>query len=115
MSTAVTGRNDLAASASREDLRADKSDNKLVRVATFCADQAGKPPTLGAFAHFLQTAIHSQQRRKTSALLGCFLKLVAEWTGSHWLLDPKGLYCKLNALTPFRNRAAHIDELGMAD
>jgi len=53
----------LAASASREDLRADKSDKDLGRVATFCADQARKPPELGVFAHFLQTAIHSQQRR----------------------------------------------------
>src|SRR5262249_6551473 len=105
----------LAASASREDLSADESDKDLGRVATFCADQARKPPELGAFAHFLQTAIHSQQRRETSALLCCFLKLMAEWTDSHWLLDPKGLYCKLTALRSFRNRAAHIDELGMDD
>jgi len=41
---------------------------------------------------------------------------VAEWTGSHWLLDPKGLHFKLDDLiTHFRNRAAHIDELGMDD
>ena len=105
----------LAASASREDLRADESDKDLKRVATFCADQARTPPELGAFAYFLQTAIHSQNRCKTSALLRCFQKLMAEWRGSHWLLDPKGLYCKLIDLTKFRNRAAHIDELGMGD
>lgn len=106
----------LAASASREDLRADKSDKDLGRVAKFCADQAQKPPELGAFGRFLQTATHSQERRETSALLGCFLKLVAEWTGSHWLLDPKGLHFKLhNLIAHFRNRAAHIDELGMVD
>ena len=106
----------LAASASREDLTADESDKDLGRVATFCADQARKPPELGVFGRFLQTAIHSQERPETSALLGCFLKLVAEWTGSHWLLDPKGLHFKLDDLiTHFRNRAAHIDELEMDD
>jgi hypothetical protein len=71
---------------------------------------------LGIFSHFLQTVIHSQQRRETSALLGSFLKLIADWTGSNWLLDPKGLHGALVLLTTsFRNRAAHIDELGKHD
>lgn len=106
----------LAMRSSDEDLGADKSDKDLGRVAIFCADPSRKPPELGAFAHFLQTTIHSQQRRETSPLVRCFLKLIAEWTGSHWLLDPDGLHQALVSLTTsFRNRAAHIDELGKAD
>ncbi len=82
----------------------------------FCADQSGKPPELGAFAYFLQTVIHSQQRRETSPLISCFMKLLAQWTGSQWLLDPNGLHRALVSLTMnFRNRAAHIDELGKTD
>jgi len=82
----------LSARAAREDLSADKNDKDLGRVATFCADPSRKPPELGTFAYFLQTVINSQQRRETSPLIGSFLKLTAEWTGSHWLLDPNGLH-----------------------
>ena len=77
--------------------------------------QPGSHPS-GAFAHFLQTVIHSKQRRETSILLGSFLKLIANWRDSHWLLEPKGLHNALTLLTTdFRNRAAHIDELGKQD
>ena len=106
----------LAVRSSREDLRTDKEDKDFGRVAAFCADPSRKPPELGAFAHFLQTVIHSQQRRETSILLGSFLRLIADWTDSHWLLEPRGLHSALASLTPdFRNRAAHIDELGKQD
>ncbi|HCC56909.1 MAG TPA: hypothetical protein DEQ47_06525 [Solibacterales bacterium] len=106
----------LSVRASREDLSGDKNDKDLGRVAAFCADPGRKPPELGTFAHFLQTVIHSQQRRETSVLIGVFLKLTAEWTASHWLLDPNGLHHMLGVLTnSFRNRAAHIDELGKED
>jgi hypothetical protein len=45
-----------------------------------------------------------------------FLQLAAEWTGSQWLLEPDGLHQALSVLTSsFRNRAAHIDELGTED
>jgi hypothetical protein len=75
-----------------------------------------KPPKLGTFAHFLQTVIHSQQRRQSSPLIASFLGLAAEWTGSHWLRNPAGLPRALGELTSdFRNRAAHIDELGKED
>jgi len=75
-----------------------------------------KPPELGTFSHFLRTAIHSKGRRETSALLRCFLKLAADWTGSHWILKPTGLLESLGSLTTkFRNRASHIDELGKQD
>ncbi len=44
------------------------------------------------------------------------MKLLAQWTGSQWLLDPNGLHRALVSLTMnFRNRAAHIDELGKTD
>jgi hypothetical protein len=106
----------LADHTSNEDLSVDKADKDVGRVAAFCADPARKPPELGAFAHFLQTFIHSRERRGTSPLLRNFVKLAAEWTGSQWLLDPKDFYTSLMSLTTgFRNRAAHIDELGKAD
>lgn len=106
----------LAIRSSREDLSADMEDRDLGRVAAFCANPSRKPPELGAFAHFLQTAIHSHQRRKTSILLGSFLRLIADWTDSHWLLEPRGLYSAVALLiADFRNRAAHIDELGKQD
>jgi hypothetical protein len=106
----------LADRSSQEDLSADKNDKDLGRVAAFCADSKRKPPELGVFAHFLQTVIYSQKRRETSVLLHSFLRLMAEWSDSHWLLDPNGLHRALELLTTdFRNRAAHIDELGKQD
>lgn len=106
----------LAACSSADNLTTDKNDKDIGRVAAFCADATRKPPELGGFAHFLQTVIHSQHRRETSVLIGSFLRLVAGWTGSQWLLDPSGLHRALALLTSnFRNRAAHIDELGRED
>ena len=49
----------LADKAGHEDLSADKKDKDMGRVAAFCEDPNHKPPELGAFAHFLQTVIHS--------------------------------------------------------
>lgn len=105
----------LRSMAADENLEKDKMDKDIGRVAAFCAGQRQKPPELGAIAHFLQTVIHSKRRRQTSALVGCFLRLAAEWTGSTWFLTPDGLYRSLTLLTQsFRNRAAHIDELTAA-
>ncbi len=106
----------LAVIASRQDLAADRADKDLGRIAAFCADTNRKPPELGALAHFLQTVIHSQDRRRSSALIGSFLKLAGGWTGSHWILDPNGFHRTLTvATTEFRNRAAHIEELSKRD
>jgi len=106
----------LAAQVSFEDLSADKNDKDLGRVAAFCIDPDRRPPELGAIVHFLQTVIHSKQRIETSRLLNSFLKLIANWPGSHWLLDPSGLHGALASLAvSFRNRAAHIDELSDQD
>lgn len=106
----------LASSSSPEDLAADRNDKDIGRVAAFCAEPQRKPPELGTFAHFLQTAVHSQHRRETSVLIRSFLRLAADWAGSQWLLDPNGFYRALETLTTnFRNRAAHIDELGKND
>lgn len=91
-------------------------DPNLSRVAKFCADASAKPPEIGAFAHFLQTVIHSQARRQTSRLVGAFLDQMRNWPGSGWLLEPTGLHASLVALTVgFRNRAAHTDELNARD
>ena len=61
-----------------KSLDEDRTDKDMARVAAFCSSQQQKPPELGTIAHFLQTVIHSKQRRKTSTLIGCFLKLAAE-------------------------------------
>lgn len=106
----------LSSSVAGLDLSVDKADKDLGRVATFCADATKKTPELGVFAHFLQTVIHSEQRRASSVLIGGFLKLSSSWTGSHWLLEETGLHKALTDLTAkYRNRAAHIDELGRGD
>jgi len=106
----------LANRATNADLGADIVDKDVGRVAAFCADQSKKTPELGVIAHFIQTAIHSQSRREISPLLKTFFNLVTEWTGSQWLLDPKGFHLALTSVTTgFRNRAAHIEELGKMD
>ena len=116
--TEIVGRilRPLATLAVTEDLTDDKSDKDIGRVAAFCVDPGRKPPELGSFAHFLQTVIHSRQRRQTSKLINCFFRLSAAWTGSAWLLLPDGLHGALRHLTEtYRNRAAHIDELARSD
>lgn len=103
----------LAALTVNSDLTADKKDKDIGRIAAYCAEPARKPPELGSFSHFLQTVIHSTQRRENSALVRVFLKLAADWPGALWLLQPDGLHSALTSLTTnFRNPAAHIDELG---
>jgi hypothetical protein len=106
----------LALQLANSDLAVDRADKDFGRIAAYCSDLSRTPPELGAFVHFLQTVIHSSQRRTTSALIGGYLRLVADWKGSHWLMEPGGLHAALVALTTkFRNRAAHIDELSRAD
>lgn len=106
----------LARKTENHNLSIDRKDKDIGRIATFCADPSRKPPELGTFAHFLQTAIYSQERRSTSTLLDCFLQLAREWPGSNWLLHPNGFHHSLTLMTTnFRNRAAHIDELNRED
>ncbi len=106
----------LANKTGSADLSVDKKDRDVGRVAVFCADPIRKPPELGAFAHFLQTVSHSKRRRNTSIIIRKFLRLAEDWTGSDWILDPTSFHRSLTMLTTtFRNRAAHIDELGKED
>lgn len=106
----------LASQLSGHDLAADRNDKDVGRVAAFCADPTRKPPELGAIIHFLETVIHSQRRRESSTVIVGFLRLIARWPGSHWLLDPSGCCHALDLLTKrFRNRAAHIEELAKND
>lgn len=58
----------LANKAISADSSHDKNDKDIGRVAAFCIDFKRRPPELGVFAHFLQTVIHSSQRRRTSPL-----------------------------------------------
>lgn len=106
----------LASASANENLIADSKDKDIGRVASFCQDPTRKPPELGSFAHFLQTVIHTEQRRASSTLIRTFLHQSSKWTGSQWVLLPTGLLDALGVLTTsFRNRAAHIDELGRDD
>ena len=106
----------LAKKSNSADLWADSRDKDLARVAEFCRDPTRPSPELGAFAYFLQTAIHSKRRRDTSVLIQAFLELARDWVGSSWILDPSSFLRSLETLTKkFRNRAAHIDELGKTD
>ena len=106
----------LAKRCDGADLREDVRDKDFGRVAQFCRDQTRPPPELGAFAYFLQTVIHSKRRRETSAVIQAFLQLARDWVGSSWVLDPASFLSSLDTLTRnFRNRAAHIDELGKTD
>jgi len=106
----------LAAASADVDLMPDSEDKDIGRVASYCQDPTKKPPELGSFAHFLQTVVHSEQRRTTSPLICTFLDRSSKWTGSQWVLLPTGLLGALQVLTvSFRNRAAHIDELGRDD
>lgn len=89
----------LATHLAGSDLSVDRADKDLGRIAAYCADVLRKPLVEGAFAHFLQTIIHSSHRRATSALTAGFLRLAANWTGSNWLLDVNGLHAALVALT----------------
>jgi hypothetical protein len=106
----------LAATARGENLSGEKNDKDIGRVAAFCVDRQRKPPELGAFAHFMQTVIHSQEPRQTSTLIRCLLRLAGQWTGSTSLLYPTGLHRALTVMAgTYSNRAAHIDELGKSD
>ena len=103
----------LAESSTGADLSEGKNNKDLKRVVNFCMNQTGPTPEFGTFAHFLQTVIHSQRRRETSTTIDVFLRLARDWSGSSWIFDPASFHQSLkNLTTNFRNRAAHVDELG---
>jgi hypothetical protein len=105
----------LREKTSGRDLKVDMSDEDLRRIARFCS-AAGQPPELGTLGHFLNTAIHSKQRRSSSILLQSFYELVADWPRSQWIVDELGLAAALKKLTnEFRNPAAHIEKLSESD
>lgn len=67
----------LADVAGAENLADDKQDKDIGRIAAFCVTPQRKPPELGTFSHFLQTVIHSQERRLTSPLIRSFYDSLA--------------------------------------
>jgi hypothetical protein len=106
----------LAGQLAGADLAADRADKDYGRVGAFCAEPTRRPPELGAIVHFLRTLANSKERRQQSVLLRGFLKMVSNWSGSHWVLDEKGLAGFLNVLTvDYRNPAAHTTELGQVE
>lgn len=106
----------LANRAASRDLSVDKKDKDIGRIAAFCADRGRTPPELGSIAHFLQTVANSRRRRDTSNTIRAFLELATDWSGSQWLLNPRGLHDAIGSLTAeFRNKAAHLHELNKSD
>jgi hypothetical protein len=106
----------LKRGASGVDLSIDVKDKDLGRVASYCAGRAQKPPEMGAIRHFLQTAANSEERARTSPVLGVLRGLVARWPGSAWIFSASGLLGGIGDLTTrFRNPAAHLDELARED
>ena len=102
----------LRLSTKAYDLSNDLKDPEFNRIAKFCTSSVATPPELGTFGRFLTTAIHSVQRRNSSALLRAFYGLVSQWPQSSWIVDPHGLAPAIERLTrEFRNRAAHIEQL----
>jgi len=94
----------------------DMKDKDIGRMARYCANPDMKPPELGTFGHFLQTALNSETRRITSSLVGGLFRLFASWPQSSWLSTLTGFHHSLLRLTrDFRNRAAHIDSLTESD
>lgn len=98
-------------------LDADIRDKDIWRVARFCADSmTAKPPELGSFAHFLQTAVNSESRRATSPIFRALFQLFASWPDAGWLTEAQGLHASIDRLTKdYRNRAAHTDSLTQSD
>lgn len=107
----------LSKSVTATNLETDIRDKDIGRVARYCAQpNEAKPPELGAFAHFLQTALNSETRRATSPLMQQLFRLFASWPDSNWLTDINGFYNSVCQLTrDFRNRAAHIETLTQSD
>lgn len=106
----------LASQLAGANLAVDRNDKDYGRVAAFCDDPTRRPPELGTIVHFLRTLANSKQRREQSVLLQGFLKMVSNWSGSHWVLEDTGLAGFLNILTvDYRNRAAHTAELGQVE
>lgn len=73
-------------------LNKDVKDKDIGKIAKFCKNETEKPPELDTFAHFLQTTIHSEKRRLTSALMQAFIKLLHNYPNANWILDVNGLY-----------------------
>jgi hypothetical protein len=106
----------LRLSVKTYDLSNDLKDAEFNRIAKFCRSSEATPPELGTFGRFLTTAIHSVQRRNSSALLRAFYDLMSQWPESSWILNPQGLAAAIERLTrEFRNRAAHIEQLVQLD
>jgi hypothetical protein len=106
----------LRTSTGAYDLSNDLKDTEFGRIARFCSSPAAKPPELGTFGYFLNTAIHSVRRRNSSSLLQAFYELIKQWPQSTWIVEPDGLVRAIEQLTTeFRNRAAHIERLDQSD
>src|ERR1043165_436265 len=94
---------------------ADLKDKDLVRVAKYCTGSA-PPPELGTICFFLRVVSNSQTRVNTSPMLKCLKDLFSKWPRSGWLVDANGALKLIAEVTSqFRNKAAHIEQLGKAD
>ena len=98
------------------DISNDLKDNDLSKIAKYILTDDAKEPELGTFAHFLQTVLNSKSRRQTSNLIKTFYEFLADFPYSNWILDKSGLLSAIISISNnFRNKAAHIEELGKDD
>ncbi|APX99729.1 hypothetical protein [Lacinutrix venerupis] len=98
------------------DLENDKLDKDIGRIAKYIVSDNSKPPEIGTFSHFLQTALNSKSRRETSNLIKSFYEFLSEYSFSNWILDKDGLLKSLQIVSKeYRNKAAHIEELSKSE
>ncbi|MBN1700158.1 MAG: hypothetical protein JW881_21785 [Spirochaetales bacterium] len=98
------------------DISNDLKDNDLSRITKYISKENTKEPELGTFAHFLQTVLNSKSRRHTSNIIKTFYDFLTDFPYSNWILDKSGLLNAINSISNnFRNKAAHIEELGKED
>lgn len=105
----------LRATTAGRDFSSDLKDGNLRRAAQFCQDSQRYPLELGSMQRFLATA-SLVPFTSPSPLLECFRNLLANWPRSGWLLNKDGALAAIERLrVDFRNKAAHIEELGRDD
>lgn len=100
-------------SISEQDLK----DKDFGRIASYCSGKAMKSPELGVINHFITTAVNSKERLEKSNFLKLGFKVFLNKLPNYsWIIDKNGLSTGIQTLTTnYRNKAAHIDELGERD
>jgi hypothetical protein len=95
----------------------DLKDKDYGKIASYCSGKLMSPPELGVISHFVSTAVNSKNRLENSDFLKLGFKgFINKLPNQNWIIDKYGLGNAIETLTKnFRNKAAHIDELGQQD